>query len=336
MENPKVTIICLIPTRNNASLLFRCLQSASLWADYIIICDQMSTDGTREIALSFPKVKLIDNPLEEYNESVRQKLLINEARKIEGQRLFIALDADEIFTPNILYSSEWKTILNAKPGTIFKFQWANFGPNSSYMWLGYHFPWGYMDDGYEHEENKPIHSGRIPIPLTHDIIQLNQIKVIHFQFVDWQKMLIKHCYYQCQEVIFSPKKSAIDLYRTYHHMDTLNNSQFIPIPQDWIIEYNKLGIDITSLYLESISWFEEQCLILIEKYGAVFFRKLDIWGINWKENAKKWNRPNLQIFEDPRSKIDKQIHKWLAKTQTKLHKRFYRRMDRLIKLIFKY
>ena len=101
-----IKVICMIPTRNNADILERCLKSASLWADFIIVCDQMSLDGTREIAKNFPKVKIIDNPTEEYNESLRQKLLINEARKIEGQRLLFAFDADEIFSPNVLNSNE--------------------------------------------------------------------------------------------------------------------------------------------------------------------------------------------------------------------------------------
>jgi glycosyltransferase involved in cell wall biosynthesis len=141
MTNGNITVICLIPTRNNATLLDRCLKSAGLWADIIIVCDQLSTDGSREIAMRYPKVRLIDNPTHEYSESFRQKLLINEARKIEGQRLLITLDADEIFTPNVLSSPEWQTILDSKPGTIFKFQWANFAPGLRNMWLGYHFPW---------------------------------------------------------------------------------------------------------------------------------------------------------------------------------------------------
>ncbi len=336
MIDSKVTVICLIPTRNNASLLPRCLQSASLWADHIIVCDQMSTDSSREIALSFPKVKLIDNPSEEYNESVRQKLLINEARKIEGQRLFIALDADEIFTPNILYSSEWKTILNSKPGTIFKFQWANFGPNLSYMWLGYHFPWGYMDDGYEHEENKVIHSGRIPIPAGHDFITINQIKVIHFQFSNWNKMLVKHCYYQCLEKTLYPKKSSVDIFRTYHHMYAITDSQKDPIPNDWIKEYDRLGIDITSVYHETKDWFDVQVLKLIKKHGANKFKKLNIWSINWAEKAYLLGYKNTDFLQDPRSKFDKFIQNWLMKTQNKLHIRKYRRIDKLIKLILKY
>jgi glycosyltransferase involved in cell wall biosynthesis len=46
----KPTIICLTPVKNEAWLLDRFLQATSLWADFIIIADQMSTDGSQEIA----------------------------------------------------------------------------------------------------------------------------------------------------------------------------------------------------------------------------------------------------------------------------------------------
>jgi glycosyltransferase involved in cell wall biosynthesis len=336
MDRSKIIVICLIPTRNNAPLMDRCLKSTGLWADVIIVCDQMSTDGTREIALKYPKVKLIDNLTVEYNESHRQKLLISEARKIEGQRLLITLDADEIFTPNVLTSQEWQTILGSEPGTIFKFQWANFAPGLRNMWLGYHFPWGYMDDGCDQNESKVMHNGRIPIPPSHDIIELNQIKVIHFQFVDWAKMQSKHRYYQCLETITYPDKSAVDIFRSYHHMLSVTKEQMIPIPGEWFEAYDKLGIDISSVYIETMNWFDEQGLKMIEQYGAARFRRLNIWDIDWAEKARLWGRTGFGIYKDPRSRIDKFVQSWLLKTQAKLHIRKYRRIDRLIKLVLKY
>ncbi len=48
-ETDKPVLICLTPIRNEAWILERFLQCASLWADYIIIGDQNSDDGSREI-----------------------------------------------------------------------------------------------------------------------------------------------------------------------------------------------------------------------------------------------------------------------------------------------
>jgi glycosyltransferase involved in cell wall biosynthesis len=105
MERP--TVICLTPVKNEAWVLERFLRCASVWADYIIIADQKSTDGSQEIARQFKKVILIENPSPTYNEFAREELLIEAARNISGPRLLVALDADEALTANFMNSVEW-------------------------------------------------------------------------------------------------------------------------------------------------------------------------------------------------------------------------------------
>ncbi|MFT3754055.1 MAG: glycosyltransferase family 2 protein [Paludibacter sp.] len=329
------TIICLTPVRNEAWVLDRFLKAASLWADYIIIADQMSTDGSREIAMKYPKVILVDNNTEEFNEPERQKLLINEARKIEGPRLLITLDADEMFTPNILTSDEWQAVLTFEPGTIFKFQWANLHPDLKHFWYGYYFPWGYMDDGFEHNGTNKIHSGRIPIPENHPVITIESIKVIHFQYTDWNRMLSKHCWYQCLEVVNYPDKSAFDIYRQYHHMDVINKNEFIDIPINWCRDYKKYNVDIFRKNNGGLYWFDKQVLNLFEGYGSVFFKKLVIWDIDWKLIAHKWDLNHI-ITKDKRNFLDRLIQKWLKFSQAKLHIKTMRRIDRIIRKITKY
>jgi hypothetical protein len=332
----KPKIICLTPVKNEAWILDRFLTAASLWADHIIIADQMSTDGSREIYKKYPKVILIDNPSETFNEPERQKLLINEARKIQGPRLLITLDADEMFTPNVFTSPEWNTILEAEPGTIFKFQWANFCPDLKNMWFGAYFPWGYMDDGSEHTENNKIHTSRIPLPIGNSIVQLNEIKVIHFQYTSWERMQSKHRWYQCYEKIHFPKQSALDIFRMYNHMYAIPSNQIIPIPVEWIQKYNKMGIDITTVHRETKLWLDEQILNNIEQYGAFYFKKINIWDVNWKEKAKLWGRQNEDVFSDPRNIFDKLIQLWLIKTQKKHQKRIFRYIDKIIRIVFRY
>lgn len=332
----KPTIICLTPIRNEAWILDNFLKSASLWADLIIIADQMSTDGSREIALKYPKVKLIDNNSAAFNEPERQKLLINEARKIEGQRLIITLDADEMFSPEIFHSAEWENVLNAAPGTIIKFQWANLLPGFKKMWYGYYFPWGYMDDGTAHNETNKIHSGRIPLPEGHPEIEIRDFKVMHFQYTNWERMESKHRWYQCYEKITFPEKSAVEIYRQYHHMLAIPKESIISVPQEWIDEYKKLQIDISMNYPDFFDWFEEQIVNMIERYGAAPFKKLRIWDINWVEKAKQYEKEHPEKYKDPRSLKDKFIQYWLLKTQNKLDKRNFRRVDHFLQKVLKY
>lgn len=196
MERP--TIICLTPVKNEAWILRRFLECASLWADYIVIADQNSTDNSREIASEFSKVVLVNNSSQFFNEPDRQKLLIDTARQLAKNRLLITLDADEILTANFLDSPEWKTVLDASPGTIIRFQRVNLLPDMCSYWLDdtnkSDFPWGFMDDGSEHIGMK-IHSNRIPLPTTAPSINLRSVKVLHYQFVDWERMQSKHRWY---------------------------------------------------------------------------------------------------------------------------------------------
>ena len=48
--NNRPTMIVITPVRNEAWVLDAFLTCTSSWADYIILADQHSDDGTREIA----------------------------------------------------------------------------------------------------------------------------------------------------------------------------------------------------------------------------------------------------------------------------------------------
>ncbi len=331
----KPIVISLTPVRNEAWILDRFLQAASLWADHIIIADQMSTDGSREIAGKYEKVILIDNHSETYNESDRQKLLIHEARKIAGPRLLISLDADEFFTPNVLTSVEWQEILSSKPGTIMKFQLANLRPGFTKMWLGQHFPWGYMDDGYRHE-GQLIHSVRLPLPTDGPTLILNDIRIMHFQYTDWDRMASKHRWYQCFELINSNGRNALKIYRQYHHMYGLPSNKILTVPKEWITQYGLLGIDIKTPAPEGTHWWDDKTLEMMEKYGAAFFKKISVWDFNWSEKAGKSTKNHPDKYRDPRSLMDKGIQFWLRLSQKYYLKRPFRQIDQVISSLFGY
>jgi len=118
-----VRIVVVTPVRNEAWILERFLSVTSRFADYIIIADQRSTDETRAICRKYPKVRVVDNPTDEFNERDRQLLLLREARAlVPAPRIILALDADEILAANALDTPSWRTLLAARPGTIVCFE----------------------------------------------------------------------------------------------------------------------------------------------------------------------------------------------------------------------
>ncbi len=254
IEN-KPVIICLTPVRNEAWILDTFLRCTSLWADYIIVADQHSNDGSREIATKYEKVILIENNSEEYNEPERQRLLIYAARKIKGKRLLITLDADEIFAGNFLETEEWSTMLNSEEGTVFGFHWINLLPSCKKFWKseGY-FPWAIMDDNSNHR-GEEIHSPRVPVKDWSSIVRLQQINVLHYQYTDWQRMESKHRYYQCLERLKFPQKSAITIFRMYNHMYSIFKNRLENSRDEWFSFYEEKGIMIRNIKPIFITWF---------------------------------------------------------------------------------
>lgn len=333
LERPK--IICLTPVKNEAWILERFLRLASLWADHIIIADQFSTDGSQDIAKKFEKVILVKNTSEAFNEPERQKLLINEARKISGPKLLITLDADECFTPNFFTSPEWATMLGAKPGTIFKFQMVHFQPDLRTMRYDIHYNWGYMDDGAVHE-GKKIHSTRIPLPQGNPSIAMNEIKIIHFQFTDWERMSSKHRWYQCYERINFPKKNPVTIFRMYQQMYSFPKEHYAPIPKEWFDAYSRIGIDISSVYCQSKLFWDLEILNLFDQYGTKYFRREAIWNIDWQEKARLYGKSNPHSYKDPRNKLHKKIHSYLTSSQPKMNKYYIRQIDKLARILLKF
>ena len=328
------TVICLTPVKNEAWILDRFLQCASLWADHIIVLDQLSQDQSSEIAQRYSKVTLLHNPSPVYNEAERQKLLLEAARRIPGPRLLIALDADEALTANFMYSPEWETVLMAPIGTVIRFEWVNFLPNLETYWTSpYDYGWGFMDDGSDHV-GTAIHSPRIPVPAAAPTIVLRDVKVIHYQFADWERQESKTRWYQCWERINHPERTAIEIYRQYHRAHIVSPDRVHPIPGRWLQGYYDRGIDMTSIRRPYRPWWDREVLDLLDKYGTAHFRREDLWWVDWDAVYQElYGKKPAHALSDPRNRCDRLVHRWLQKTQPHHHKFLIRVMERLLNLL---
>jgi len=321
-----MNIICITPIKNESWILDRFIQCASQWADYIIIADQGSTDDSRTIASSYPKVILIENNAQNYDEGYRQRLLLAKAREIPGERLIIALDADEMLTANWSNSPEWEQMKSAARGTIFRFSWLNVWPDFKTAWVpGDGIPFGFIDDGREHQ-GQVIHSTRIPVTQANPSILLKESKVLHYQYTNWPRMKSKQRWYQCWEKINNPNKRPIQIYRQYHHMDAPPPTEVVPINPEWFTNYEEQHIDMRTIPRSDFYHWDRELLAWFEKYGIRTFSRLGIWDADWKALAQDLD---VATVEDPRTSIEKYIHRWLAATQgnyTQAHIRFWQRL----------
>lgn len=330
MERRK--IICLTPVKNEAWILETFLQCTSVWADYIIIADQGSTDTSVEIAKKFEKVILIENKSGEYNEEARQKLLLEEARKIEGvNNIFLALDADEIIT-NFEDEPQWTELYTAKAGTGIFMPSLNVLPGmDTYYLMSDKILYGYIDNGKPHK-GKLIHSYRVPFNEGDDELVLDNTPLLHFQYASTQRLLSKHRWYECLERIKFPEKSSIDIYRLYHHID-LPKTNIKDVNKNWLRSYEKKGIDIKKITDDGMHWWDKEVCILFDTYRPEKFKKQAIWYVDWNKLYQQ-HFPEKEVFiANPCSRLDTWVHRWLADSQANPFTVYNKVVNKFLRLI---
>lgn len=328
-KNAAPKLICLTPVRNEAWILDAFLTATSLWADHIIIADQNSTDGSCEIYKKYPKVTVVENNDPDLHETNRQRLLFEAARKIDGDKVFIALDADEIFTSNYYQTNDWQKIKNAKAGDMFNFQWAELNEKATHYKVEKWFQWGMFDDGTNPPKDGKIHIARVPWTHTRpdNEVFINDFYVMHLQYLNKIRLLSKEKYYQCF-LFLNENKNAISINRAARDIGLYVASASIP---DYFFEkYKEQNIVIEKLidFSKTYCWQDEKVLEYFTEKGTHFFRKLDIWDEQWLTQLTKIAGKEIK---DPRRISDKIVHFYLRKTQKIKGSIFIKIIDKLLK-----
>jgi hypothetical protein len=310
--------ILVMPVKNEAWIIEKTLLCASLWFDYIIVADQNSRDDTAKICKKFKKVVYIENKEIEYNEGTRRQLLLNKAREFKGDNLIFALDADEILSANILNNQNFsKSLKNLKPGMSIKMEWIqlwgdSYHYNSSFPWGGGIGNFAYYDDRKMNFDTGRIHCSRVPESTLNNAITIKDIKVLHFQFVDQQRMMSKQNYYRLFEYQ-ELKNNFLKINYKYH--STKEPTKLKVIPHEWLKKYSENNIDFNNFIKENFFWQDLYILNKFQEYNIKKFKWLDIWDVNWEEKRKIILNFNQNIFKipnqevkDPRNLIIKLYH----------------------------
>lgn len=301
--------------RNESWVASRYLAAAKRWATEVVVADQNSTDGTFEALSGIPGVDVFRNVATNYDESHRQKLLLERARRVEGRRVLLALDADEALSANCLNSSEWAQLQHAKPGTVLRFRWVNILPGFQKAWIPPNpIALGFVDDGSPHTGSR-IHSRRVPWPEGARVLDFQDIVVLHFQYIAWDRVVSKHRWYQAWEHLEHRQKGPLQIFREYHHMEgSWDKSEIQPLRSEWLEGYDKAGIDFRSLKSEPVTWWDQEVVKMLQKHGPEHFRRIAIWDKDWNVVAKQAGLQNVDL-SDPRSLMEKVAHNLLRRTQ---------------------
>lgn len=301
-------IVCLTPIKNEAWILDRFLQCASLWADHIIIADQGSTDGSQEIAKKYPKVMLVENKEKQFQGTGMRRLLLHEARKISGKKLLIALDADEILPLSLFDSAEWQDVLQSAEGARMQMRIANLWPDFSGFYSDdawYYL--GFMDDSHSDIEGGVLHESRLPDNNDSPIIKIQNNRFLHYAYLNKRRNESKQRWYMCYERVINHRNSysILKQYYPHHHPQLLYwKQQYYGFDQSVLSEYESSSIDMRSIPTQPYYWWDTEVINYLLKEGSKKFGDLDIWYVNWHELASLAGQNDFAEFRIRRRWID--------------------------------
>lgn len=304
--------IVLLPVKNEAWILRQSLHNFSSFADHIIVADQSSTDGSREIYKEFPKVIMIENPANGHSNSVRW-LLLDSARKMFGYKnLIICIDADEMVSKEAIAKMEEFIQDKSLKSLSFQLPWVQLWKDVNHyrndgVWANNFKTIAFVDSknlDYQHEEVINDHTSRVP--LTENVVKIDS-PLLHFQYVAFESAMIKQAWYRASELI-DGKKSA--RYINYKYSITKEcNSLVLNTPTGWLEQIPEARL-VQATTVDS--WNYKTLLNWFQKYGVNFFEPLDIWDI-----------PKLRkifIEENQRSPVIKKYPNILIKIKTLINK----------------
>ena len=327
---PSPIHIVMTPVRNEAWVLRAFLESTSIWADYIIIADQMSTDGSREIAHEYSKVIMIDNRNSEFNEAERQSMLVTKAREVAAGRdtLLWGLDADEILSANFRETDDWQRILDSKPGDVFWFKWAEICPDKKFYWISNntYYPWLFHDDGKEPHGNyvRNMHSMRIPYPKDErQMYYVDDFRVLHLAYLNKNRVESKRRFYQFVDWEMN-HGSPVSLSRKY--AQAKKREQLHDLPDNFLYRKETDGFDLLGLVDTEVKecYMDDYIKDRLSRHSMKELGKLCIWDESFLERYQ---------LKDSRRVIDRCVHSYLKKTADKRNI-MVRIMDRVLKTIY--
>ncbi|MFA5991005.1 MAG: glycosyltransferase [Candidatus Doudnabacteria bacterium] len=315
--------IVLMPTKNDAWILRKTLPCILMWADKVIISDQQSTDNTVELCKEFPQVTILQNTNIFHSTKVRQQLL-DEARKEPGNNLIFSIDSDEVVTADILNPEVLQSLEKKPIGTSFQMQWVQLWRstkkyrNDNSVWSNSYKHFAFIDDrvaSYTYEYGVNDHNSRVPTSLAKNSIKLEMPKVLHYQFVNWLRMLAKQRFYRVQDFIQTTRalKEALKINKMYFIAKDESEIKWNDVPIEWTKGYENRGVDLQNIKAENLFWYDVEVLKWLTKYGKKSFKLLDIWDVDWDVIKKAIEATGIhnmpkEDFSDPRNFFIKAYH----------------------------
>lgn len=323
MKQDRPLLIVTSCTRNYGWVTRAFLEGNTRWADYIVIVDQMSTDGTRAMCAEYKNVVLVDDPDMSYKENTRAKMAFLRGRELAAGRdaICFALDIDEVMPANWQNTEDGKKILASKPGDMFQLEWANIMPNgkecnrSGWQYKVFH------DNGMEWQEVRmQIHTPLLPYTdWGLSPTEVHDFPLLHFGdfYPRWTRY--KWIYYQFVE-IQQHHSNVVAIYRMYQKEEK-DDIALCSIDNNWLYK----DIDIVGLVdTKTTPIFVEYIKEIVAKEGVSKFQSIAVWTDEFCAELG---------VKDPRSFGWKCLHAYLRMTQPVRKFILVKALDKVLKSV---
>ena len=272
--------IALMPVRNEASILPFSLECLSSCCDVVLVCDQASTDSSRDICRQFPKVILIESSTAAVCEVGRWKLL-DAARDYEGKNLLWCTDADELISPARFRDFLARDRARLVPGTVVAGQFHQLWErpdqyrDDGSAYAPYWKEFGLVDDrttDFDRSPSLPLHQPRVPLAAGQTTLRSENLHVLHLQWLMADVNQMKQAWYRCKEWLDG--STSVEINRRYSITLPATRVRTSPVPEEWTE-----GLRFPELVDGGVTWQEKEILDALEEHGAEFFEPLEIWHI---------------------------------------------------------
>ena len=293
-NSDKRKVVALSAVRNELHNLKTVIPAWNCFCDKIILCDQMSDDGSREwLSEHYPEVIVIDNPGSDYDERLRAQILIDDCRQRYGtDNVLVYLDADETLCAGVFDSLQWQAFCASEQGTAGAFSWITFwGSPSNYIVDG---AFGavsfnrcaFIDDGRPIGGASEMHGVRGPGGDAKSCYYFSRIYLLHYGFVPAQKNLFKQSWYK---VWWRSRGGAcFHTNRNHNYYLQVKSRNISKSDESWFAGYRHRGIDAEGLHFPNLPWHAIDVLRRCNEHGLQQFRGLDIWwDLDWEALRKR-------------------------------------------------
>jgi hypothetical protein len=281
-------IIGLLPVRDEAWVLPHSLACLSAFCDVVLVSDQHSGDASRDICRRFPKVVVLESAESQISTRARWTLL-DAARGYDGNNLLWFTDADELVAPDAVRGFVDRRRDRLLPGTVVECSYVHLwtspmryrdanGPYAPYL-----KPIAFVDDrrmDYDRSRLRSIHEQRVPMTGAAATLTVDEVTVMHLQWLLPQRSQFRQAWYRCHEWM-SGDRTAAEINARYAVTLPLARVPTVDVPAAWIdgITFPDFSVDAEP------SWSERDVLAWFEARTPAFFEPLEIWHITSLEQA---------------------------------------------------